>query len=40
MDIVGVTKGHGFKVVTSRWHTKKLPRKTHKGLAVVGVGNC
>merc|ERR1712029_1206791 len=32
MDIVGVTKGHGFKGVTSRWHTKKLPRKTHKGL--------
>merc|ERR550534_900270 len=25
MDIVGVTKGHGFKGVTSRWHTKKLP---------------
>merc|ERR1711990_886073 len=32
MDIIGVTKGHGFKGVTSRWHTKKLPRKTHKGL--------
>ena len=35
MDIVGVTKGHGFKGVTSRWHTKKLPRKTHKGLRKV-----
>merc|ERR1711988_959318 len=32
MDIIGGTKGHGFKGVTSRWHTKKLPRKTHKGL--------
>merc|ERR1712088_542365 len=31
LDIIGVTKGHGFKGVTSRWHTKKLPRKTHKG---------
>merc|ERR1712029_578484 len=35
IDLVGVTKGHGFKGVTSRWHTKKLPRKTHKGLRKV-----
>merc|ERR1712079_674560 len=35
MDIIGVTKGHGFKGVTSGWHTKKLPRKTHKGLRKV-----
>merc|ERR1711976_967783 len=35
MDIIGVTKGHGFKGVTSRGHTKKLPRKTHKGLRKV-----
>merc|ERR1712212_1135423 len=35
MDIIGVTKGHGFKGVTSRWHCKKLPRKTHKGLRKV-----
>jgi large subunit ribosomal protein L3e len=35
IDIVGVTKGHGRKGVTSRWHTKKLPRKTHKGLRKV-----
>merc|ERR1712029_1101215 len=35
MDVIGVTKGHGFKGVTSRWHTKKLPRKTHKGLRKV-----
>merc|ERR1712141_391610 len=33
--MVGVTKGKGFKGVTSRWHTKKLPRKTHKGLRKV-----
>jgi large subunit ribosomal protein L3e len=32
---IGVTKGKGFKGVTSRWHTKKLPRKTHKGLRKV-----
>ncbi|KAL7642607.1 UNVERIFIED_CONTAM: hypothetical protein RMT77_007171 [Armadillidium vulgare] len=35
IDIIGVTKGHGYKGVTSRWHTKKLPRKTHKGLRKV-----
>ncbi|XP_014669276.1 PREDICTED: 60S ribosomal protein L3-like [Priapulus caudatus] len=35
IDMVGVTKGHGFKGVTSRWHCKKLPRKTHKGLRKV-----
>merc|ERR1711994_408074 len=35
IDVIGVTKGHGFKGVTSRWHTKKLPRKTHEGLRKV-----
>jgi len=35
LDVIGVTKGKGFKGVTSRWHTKKLPRKTHKGLRKV-----
>ncbi|KAJ0041741.1 hypothetical protein NL108_007365, partial [Boleophthalmus pectinirostris] len=35
IDVIGVTKGHGFKGVTSRWRTKKLPRKTHKGLRKV-----
>merc|ERR1712141_239068 len=35
IDIIGVTKGKGFKGVTSRWHTKKLPRKTRKGLRKV-----
>ncbi|RAL64132.1 hypothetical protein DID88_003320 [Monilinia fructigena] len=32
IDVIAVTKGHGFSGVTSRWGTKKLPRKTHKGL--------
>ena len=31
----GITKGRGYHGVTSRWHTKKLPRKTHKGLRKV-----
>merc|ERR1711988_135158 len=31
IDVIGVTKGKGYKGVTSRWHTKKLPRKTQKG---------
>jgi len=35
IDCIGVTKGRGFKGVTSRWHTRKLPRKTHKGLRKV-----
>ncbi|XP_048847840.1 60S ribosomal protein L3-like [Brienomyrus brachyistius] len=35
IDVIGVTKGHGVKGVTSRWRTKKLPRKTHKGLRKV-----
>ena len=35
VDVVGVTKGHGFEGVTHRWGTKKLPRKTHKGLRKV-----
>ncbi|XP_049760961.1 60S ribosomal protein L3-like [Elephas maximus indicus] len=35
IDVIAVTKGRGIKGVTSRWHTKKLPRKTHKGLRKV-----
>lgn len=35
IDIIGVTQGHGFEGVTHRWGTKKLPRKTHKGLRKV-----
>jgi large subunit ribosomal protein L3e len=35
VDVIGVTRGHGFEGVTHRWGTKKLPRKTHKGLRKV-----
>ncbi|KAF2442501.1 60S ribosomal protein-like protein L3 [Karstenula rhodostoma CBS 690.94] len=35
VDVIAVTKGHGYNGVTSRWGTKKLPRKTHKGLRKV-----
>ena len=30
-----MTKGHGSEGVISRWHTRKLPRKTSKGLRKV-----
>lgn len=36
VDIAGITKGKGFKGVTSRYGVRKLPRKTHKGLRKVG----
>jgi len=36
IDVLGVSKGHGFEGVTARWGTRKLPRKTHKGLRKVG----
>jgi len=36
VDIIGITKGKGFQGVTKRWGTRKLPRKTHKGLRKVG----
>jgi large subunit ribosomal protein L3e len=35
IDVIGVTRGRGFEGVTHRWGTKKLPRKTHKGLRKV-----
>merc|ERR1711964_964893 len=35
IDVLGITKGHGYRGVTYRWGTKKLPRKTHKGLRKV-----
>jgi large subunit ribosomal protein L3e len=35
MDTIGVTKGKGFEGVIQRWGTRKLPRKTHKGLRKV-----
>jgi large subunit ribosomal protein L3e len=35
VDVIGASKGRGFEGVTHRWGTKKLPRKTHKGLRKV-----
>lgn len=35
IDVIGVTKGHGYEGVTARWGTRKLPRKTNKGLRKV-----
>jgi large subunit ribosomal protein L3e len=35
IDVLAATKGKGFEGVTKRWGTKKLPRKTHKGLRKV-----
>jgi len=35
IDVIGVTKGHGFEGVTARWGVSRLPRKTHRGLRKV-----
>lgn len=35
LDVIAVTKGKGFEGVTTRWGTRKLPRKTHKGIRKV-----
>ena len=35
IDVIGVTRGKGFEGVTARWGTRKLPRKTNKGLRKV-----
>jgi large subunit ribosomal protein L3e len=35
IDTVGVTRGHGYEGVTTRWGTTRLPRKTHRGLRKV-----
>jgi len=35
VDVIGVTRGKGFEGVTARWGTRKLPRKTNKGLRKV-----
>jgi large subunit ribosomal protein L3e len=35
IDIMGATKGKGTEGVTARWGTRRLPRKTHKGLRKV-----
>lgn len=37
VDVIGVTRGHGFQGVISRFGVTRLPRKTHKGLRKVGV---
>jgi large subunit ribosomal protein L3e len=36
IDVLGVTKGKGYTGVTARFGTKRLPRKTHRGLRKVG----
>ncbi len=36
IDIIGITKGKGYQGTTKRWGTRKLPRKTHRGLRKVG----
>mmetsp|Transcript_117801 Transcript_117801/g.327497 ORF Transcript_117801/g.327497 Transcript_117801/m.327497 type:complete len:385 (+) Transcript_117801:24-1178(+) len=35
IDIIGVTKGRGYKGVISRWGVTRLARKTHRGLRKV-----
>eukprot|EP00834_Sanchytrium_tribonematis_P006669 NODE_513_length_6632_cov_0.519301.p2 type:complete len:397 gc:universal NODE_513_length_6632_cov_0.519301:4060-2870(-) len=35
IDTISITKGKGNEGVTHRWGTKKLPRKTHRGLRKV-----
>jgi len=35
VDIIGVTRGHGFNGVITRWGCSRLPRKTHRGLRKV-----
>jgi len=35
VDVIGVTKGHGYEGVTARWGTRKQPRKTNKGIRKV-----
>lgn len=35
IDVLGVTKGHGFTGVIARWGVARLPRKTHRGLRKV-----
>ena len=35
IDVIGVSKGHGFEGVVTRWGCTRLPRKTHRGLRKV-----
>jgi large subunit ribosomal protein L3e len=36
IDVIGVTKGRGYEGTTYRFGTRRLPRKTHRGLRRVG----
>jgi large subunit ribosomal protein L3e len=35
VDAIGISSGKGYEGVTTRWHTRRLPRKTRKGLRKV-----
>merc|ERR1712060_438128 len=35
LDVIGVSKGHGYEGVTTRWGCTRRPRKTHRGLRKV-----
>jgi large subunit ribosomal protein L3e len=35
IDCIGVSKGHGYNGVVTRWGVTRLPRKTHRGLRKV-----
>jgi len=35
IDTIGISRGRGWEGVTTRWGTKRLPRKTRKGLRKV-----
>lgn len=35
IDVIGISKGHGFEGVVHRWGVTRLPRKTHRGLRKV-----
>jgi len=35
IDVIGVSKGHGYEGVVTRWGCTRLPRKTHRGLRKV-----
>ena len=36
LDVIGVTKGHGFKGVMARWGVRHLQKKSHRGYRKVG----
>ena len=36
IDVIGVTRGKGVQSTTKRFGTKRLPRKTHRGLRKIG----